>query len=259
VGLRALGGRYHRYLHQDEFGPSRAERMAGLRALVGQLHLLLSLLGGLPKDLRPWLSDQLTQSGPPRFFANSDLKFASCSNDAKVALLLAEAAVVNGAVPEAELVAGLASAAEQTAHLLSLLDTTAGALVDEFQLAPLKVACDREPNLAIVCARIQRLSRRVELALAQLEHRRGPEPSISLKWLVSCLCDLYHRETGQPVTSSAVKEYFYTGIPQSPAASGSRASTSARITPVLREHLADVALQYEKLAQGTEAGYGDPE
>ena len=29
--LRDLGGRYHRYLHQDEFGPSRAERMAALR------------------------------------------------------------------------------------------------------------------------------------------------------------------------------------------------------------------------------------
>jgi hypothetical protein len=30
-------------------------------------------------------------------------------------------------------------------------------------------------------------------------------------------------------------------------------------TPTIREHLADVALQYEKLAEGAEAGYRDPE
>jgi hypothetical protein len=29
--------------------------------------------------------------------------------------------------------------------------------------------------------------------------------------------------------------------------------------PALREHLADVALQYEKLAEGAEAGYQDSE
>ena len=29
--------------------------------------------------------------------------------------------------------------------------------------------------------------------------------------------------------------------------------------PALREHLADVALQYEKLAEDAEAGYHDPE
>jgi hypothetical protein len=31
------------------------------------------------------------------------------------------------------------------------------------------------------------------------------------------------------------------------------------ITPALREHLADVALQYEKLAEGAGAGYRDPD
>jgi hypothetical protein len=29
--------------------------------------------------------------------------------------------------------------------------------------------------------------------------------------------------------------------------------------PALREHLADVALQYERLADGADAGYHDPE
>jgi hypothetical protein len=30
--IEALGARYHRYLHQDEFGPTRAERMSALRS-----------------------------------------------------------------------------------------------------------------------------------------------------------------------------------------------------------------------------------
>ena len=57
--LRDLGGRYHRYLHQDECGPTRAERMAALRPLLDQLDLLLSRLIGLPRYLRLRLSEQL--------------------------------------------------------------------------------------------------------------------------------------------------------------------------------------------------------
>jgi hypothetical protein len=29
--IQMLGAKYHRYLHQDEFGPTRAERMSALR------------------------------------------------------------------------------------------------------------------------------------------------------------------------------------------------------------------------------------
>ena len=29
--IQALGARYHRYLHQDEFGPTRAEKMSALQ------------------------------------------------------------------------------------------------------------------------------------------------------------------------------------------------------------------------------------
>ena len=57
--LRDLGGRYHRYLHQDEFGPTRAERMAALRSLLDQLDLLMSRLKGLPRYLRLRLSRRL--------------------------------------------------------------------------------------------------------------------------------------------------------------------------------------------------------
>src|SRR5262249_28839654 len=63
--LRDLGRRYHRYLHQDELGPTRAERMAALRSVLDQLDLLLSRLNGLPGHLRLWLSTQLvSRLGP---------------------------------------------------------------------------------------------------------------------------------------------------------------------------------------------------
>jgi len=57
--LRDLGGRYHRYLHRDEFGPTRAERIAALRSVLDQLDLLLSRLNGLAGYLRLRLSGQL--------------------------------------------------------------------------------------------------------------------------------------------------------------------------------------------------------
>src|SRR5216683_467147 len=58
LALRDLGGRYQRYLHQDEFRPTRAERMAALRLLLDRLELLISRLYGLPADLRLQLSDR---------------------------------------------------------------------------------------------------------------------------------------------------------------------------------------------------------
>ena len=52
VALRDLGGRYQRYVHQDEFGPTRAERMAALRPasrepmIAGMKHRTDSALAG---------------------------------------------------------------------------------------------------------------------------------------------------------------------------------------------------------------------
>src|ERR1700756_550308 len=43
-----LGARYWRYLHQDEFGPTRAERMAALRSLLEQFDVLMLRLHELP-------------------------------------------------------------------------------------------------------------------------------------------------------------------------------------------------------------------
>src|SRR5437867_2258942 len=46
-----LGTRYHRYLHEDEFGPTRAEQMSALRLVLAQLEQLDSLILGPPQHL----------------------------------------------------------------------------------------------------------------------------------------------------------------------------------------------------------------
>jgi hypothetical protein len=225
VELSQLGGRFHRYLHQDEFGPSRAERMAALRALLDYFGVLIPLLKALPTPSRLWLCKQLAVTASTEILVDMDNDFGAFANDEEALQQLAAAASLYDSAADTALtgaaamaIADLTSTAETTAVLFSNLDsTTAGTLIDEFRVHPLSVAWDEESYFAIVYARLCRLNNRIERALAQLESRGGPDPLFSLNWLVWELCDLYSRETGQPVTSSAITDYIYTGIPQSQA------------------------------------------
>jgi len=223
--LGDLGGRYHRYLHQDEFGPTRAERMAALRLVLDQLDLLLSQLNGLPGYLRLRLSRHLACScgsverAIDRIQAHRD--------DAEAVQQVGEAAADErskmdaSATGDAELMDDISGAAENTSQLLLALDTTTeSAVVLDTKLSPLEIAENDDGDLigfAIVRARIERLRSRVQESLAGLERRKGAERSESLRWLVWRLCELYERETGKLVTNSAKSQKKYTSEPQSPA------------------------------------------
>jgi hypothetical protein len=226
LSLRDLGVRYCRYLHQDEFGPTRAQRMAALRLLLEAFDLLLSRLNELPEHLRLRLSKHLASRGSP---VERDIDDCPAHrNDEEAVREVAEAAVderrmlyAASATHDVELMNELSGAAETTLQLLWTLDTTtAGAVAIDAELPRLAIEGGAESDVigfAVVCARIGRLRRRVEVMLARLRRQKGPECSVSSKWLVWQLCDLYHHETGRPVTSSAAEEYCYTGTPQSPA------------------------------------------
>lgn len=226
LALRDLGGKYHRYLHQDEFGPIRAERMAALRLLLDQLALLLSRLNGLPEHLCLLLSNQLAANPNPLSGCDTD-NFEAHRNDEEAVQLVGEVAVdVRRQLPASasrapELMDELCGTAERTVQLLCALDTTtASAVAIDAELPRLEIEGGTGSDLigfSVVCARIERLRRRAELTLARLVRQKGPERSESLRWLVWQLCDLYNHETGQPVTSSAMADYFYTATPQSPA------------------------------------------
>jgi len=222
--LRDLGARYHRYLHQDELGPTRAERMAALRAVLDQFGVLAGRLNELPGHLRQRLS---SHSALPCLAEGEIDNYRSYCNDAQMVWRVAGAAVetqgmllAGAAKHDAQLMNDLSVAAETTVQLLFALDTTtAGAMVIDSEWLRLDVEAEdgEDSGFAVLCARIGRLRRRAELILARFERQRGPERSVSSNWLVWQLCDLYRRETGRAVTNSAVEDYLYSGTPRSPA------------------------------------------
>jgi hypothetical protein len=59
--LLDFAAHYHANLHQDEFGPTRAERTAALRTLLHDLDAVIFHLEHLPGDLRSKLSQDLAQ------------------------------------------------------------------------------------------------------------------------------------------------------------------------------------------------------
>src|SRR5215813_9357260 len=180
--LRGLGGRYHRYLHQDELGPTRAERLAALRSLLDQLDLFLSRLNGSPEHLSLRLSRRLpSDCGSVEHELD---KFQAHCNDEEAMRQVGEAAAGESSRVGASPMANDAEVLDEIWHIAA---TDQGDLI----------------GFAIACARIKRLRCRVQESLADLERRRGAERSESLRWLVWQLCELYKRETGNPVTISA--------------------------------------------------------
>jgi hypothetical protein len=219
--LLDIGGRYHRRLHQDEFGPTRAERMAALREILDHLGQLGAHLGDLPSDLRSALLENQCDfaAEPPEI----DL-FESYLAGQTVIEALFEAATDfghalarTGKAAEAALVANIRATAERTLMLLQALDSPTETEVVIGSAELLSTKAGAIDPFAFVCAQLDRFRRRFETALSRLESQKGPEPRLSLSLLVSELCDLWFRETGEPVTVNPVRQGAYTGRPQSAA------------------------------------------
>ena len=125
--LLHLGGRYRRYLHQDELGPTRAERMAALRELIKQFDLLSVALIRLPQSLWRKLSSALATDD----FNPFPTAGGHYLNDKPVVRRIAFAAErisvdinIEKRPGNAELVERLAHEANKTGDLLEGLDTT---------------------------------------------------------------------------------------------------------------------------------------
>lgn len=221
--LLELGAKYLRYLHQDEFGPTRAERMAALRALLEQANALYSKLDKLPRHLHFQLSRQLALNKS----SCVDPIWGSYAGDERALEVLYEAAgdvrlelIRAQATHDAKLMEALAETAGKTLWLTSNLDTTTSSemsIESDSHLEPIIADTIEADPLGVLCNRVMRLKRRFELSLKRLKRLRGPEPRVTLTWLVWRLCDLWQRETGQCVSSNAVREGKYTSEPQSPA------------------------------------------
>jgi hypothetical protein len=215
--ISALGARYHRYLHQDEFGPTRAECMAALRVMQTRVGLLDSLIGDLPQHLalelaygsagpdqslsfqvlrswtvlRGWALEQIHQAASTELGLRSSLYTADDLGTLQ------------------EICARAATAMEA----VSLLDTySEGELFDDAVSTGLLIVKD---VFSVIDAPLFALKTQVGLTLDRLTKRKGPERQASLSWLVWEACDLWTRETGKPVTNSAFRNGRYSSAPES--------------------------------------------
>ena len=218
--LRAIGGRYARYLHQDEFGPTRAEQMQALRHILVPLEELASRLARLPDHLRLLLSEKLAGYCSSTAQLNAD-PFASYSADRVQIEAVSERAsdicqtLVDGdKTSEATLIEEVHVAATGFTALLCNIDTTSEGEVI-FDATRYLQPENSTDALDGASAAIHRMRDRFDLALSKLKRRKGTEPRASFVWLVWQLCDLWRRETGSPVTANPVKGGAYTGRPQS--------------------------------------------
>jgi hypothetical protein len=215
--IQALGARYNRYLHQDEFGPTRAERMSALRAMQTCVELLDSLIVNLPQHLaleltttepdqslsfrilrswtilRGWTMEQIHQA------ASTELAWRHSLHSADDLHMLEE----------------ICTRADAAIEVVSFLDTgSEGELFDDAVRTGLLL---KNNVFSVIDAPLSALKAQVDLTLDRLRKQGGPERQVSLSWLVGEACDLWTRETGQPVTNSASRNGKYISAPESPA------------------------------------------
>ena len=220
--LLVIGSRYHRNLHQDEFGPTRAEQMQALRDLVDGLEVLSSRLEALPPQLRLLVSERQAEGRSAARPVDVDLIASYCADKDAIEAVSEIASDVRrdlagaGRTDDANLIGEVWAAADMVVPFLWNLDsTTDGDVVIDGRSAGSAVADNSADPFESLCAPVRRLHSRFKLALIHLGRRKGPEPRLSLGLLVWQLCDLWQRETGRPVTANPVKLGDYAGRPQS--------------------------------------------
>jgi hypothetical protein len=220
--LLDLGARYHRYLHQDEYGPTRADRSAALVMLKKALDTLARHLSKLPPRLEHLLVSRLSElsSDSPQedefAFFQEERESVERFLDAARSAMDANGASIRG---DRALFDKLRVAAEKALGLFESLDTTSEI---DVVLAP-KILDGIRPSPrvgdvhTVLCGRLARLQLRVALTLKALNRQKGPDQRLSLPWLVEQLGDLWSNETGEIVTSNAVEGGDYSGVPRSAA------------------------------------------
>jgi hypothetical protein len=226
--LLELGARYVRYLHQDEFGPTRAERAAALQQLLEQISALLRQLDALPAHLRFHVSSQLAVNDEFRRLIDKPdrLDILAIMKPRYIELLYEAAGDVKRflsaqAAEDVKRMQVLESVAKRTFMLLDNIDTSTSSdlILDAVSRPPQFPSSDARSAdpINLLGAEAILLSRCLGQTLGRLKGCRGPDPRLSLPGLVWQLCHLWGRETGQDVTSSAVRGGHYTSAPQSAA------------------------------------------
>src|SRR5262249_1662593 len=217
--ISALGARYHRYLHQDEFGPTRAECMAALGVMQTRVGLLDSLIGDLPQHLALELTYGSAESDQSLSFqvlrSRTVLRGWTLEQIHEAASTELGLRYSLHTADDLGMLQEICARAAAAMEVVSLLDTDSkGELFDDALSTGLLIA---KNEFSVIDAPLCALKTQVGLTLDRLTKRKGPERQVSLSWLVWEACDLWTRETGEPVTNSSVRNGDYTGSPESPA------------------------------------------
>ena len=215
-----LGARYHRHLHQDEFGPTRAERMSALRTVLGQLEQLDSQLMKLPQHLALDLTSNSELQSWRILHCWSILRGRTVEQIHHAATLEFSEWYAQHSVDDLNTLKKICAAAEVAMESIAGLDTSSEDEVFVDSLCTgLLITKNTQGNdvFYVGAAPVDHLKHQFRLTIDRLQHRYGPEKHISLPLLVRQLCDLWRAATGKPVTNSAVRKGRYTSCPESPA------------------------------------------
>jgi hypothetical protein len=199
--------RFDGWLHQDEFGPSRGEQTAALRALRRSVRELLKLLeNGTPRS-RDRLDAGIRQS--------TDALSTPVALLGEAAMEIGDALVIAGAKKAGiGWLSKLACRAQRLAQQIATLDdNTYGELagtalprnIEEFLANRV-----RSFGLADIEGWLLRYLDLLDETLRRLNTRRGAQERVSLKLLVEELCQLWEYETGLPAAAHGIVRDSYT-------------------------------------------------
>jgi hypothetical protein len=211
--ISALGARYHRYLYQDEFGPTRAECMAALRETHTRVRLLDWLIGDLPQHLALELSYGAAEADPSLWRSWCILRGSTLEQIHEAASTELGLRSSLHTADDLGMLREICARAATAMDAVNRLDTNSvGELFDDAVSTGSLFVND---EFSVIDAPLFALKAQVGLTLDRLAKRKGPERQVSLSLLVWQACELWTRETGKPVTNSAFRNARYTSAPES--------------------------------------------
>jgi hypothetical protein len=202
VDLRA---RFQRWLHQDEFGPTRRQQTAALRAFKKSIQTLQRQLAKNAPSQRQRF-DATLRSGGDRSAATLE-RICEAAGDLERYLRIAGASnrQIDWAVR-------IKICAETTMAQGQSLDTNADGEILlttlQHRFDPLQT-CPPDFGLTEAEQWLSAYWNVVDQTLCRLNERGGAEERVSLKFLVEQLCELWERETGHPVTAHGMIKLEY--------------------------------------------------
>ena len=208
---------FHRYLRQDEFGPSRAEQLCALRNLHYLVHRSIGIFEQLSEVLREKLHEEIARIeafAPVTWFDDKDIRALSLGATRLLSRTPQHQFEGSGQLQDLivtlnALIAGI-----------RLLDTNtqAGFLFCERSRACREQLARPMEEVGVLAAALEILRTELQVRIQALEAVRGPDGQRSLGWLVYRLCDLWRRETGRGVDSIGWKDNAFNDSPSSPCA-----------------------------------------